>query len=100
MTTLRPATPRRRRALSYARGAIRTDGEAAAAAILRDAFSAARHEDRELTHGFHSYPARFHPHLVRTLLTAHARPGRVLYDPFGGSGTTLVAALVAGARAP
>jgi len=51
----------------------------------------------ELTHGFHSYPARFHPLLPRRLLEAHPAAARVL-DPFVGSGTTLVEAAVAGRR--
>ena len=88
-----------RRALSHERAGVRTEGDARAASILREAFEAAAHGDeRELTHGFHSYPARFHAHLVRTLLAAHARPGAVVCDPFCGSGTTLVEALVAGCR--
>ena len=45
---------------------------------------------RELTHGFHSYPARFHPLVCRRLLAETARAGTVVLDPFVGSGTTLV----------
>jgi hypothetical protein len=52
---------------------------------------------RELTHGFHSYPARFHPLLCRRLLAESARAGSVVLDPFVGSGTTLVEAAVRGA---
>jgi SAM-dependent methyltransferase len=48
-----------------------------------------------LTHGFHSYPARFHPLLVRALLDG-TRPGAVLLDPFCGSGTTLIEGLTRG----
>ncbi len=96
--TDRAATPRARRALSHHAGTLRIDGDRAAADRLAAAFHAARDGDpRELTHGFHSYPARFHAHLVRTLLAGRP-PGTRVCDPFCGSGTTLVEALVAGAR--
>lgn len=49
----------------------------------------------ELTHGFHSYPARFHPLVPRRLLEASPDAG-VILDPFVGSGTTLVEAALAG----
>ena len=52
---------------------------------------------RELTHGFHSYPARFHPLLCRRLLAECATPGSVVLDPFCGSGTTLIEAALRGA---
>lgn len=45
------------------------------------------------THGFHSYPAAFHPDAARDLLALGE--GRVL-DPFCGGGTVLVEALAAG----
>ncbi|MGA1598281.1 MAG: hypothetical protein ACO4AU_04465 [bacterium] len=55
---------------------------------------------REWTHGFHTYPGRFHPHLPRTLLRAHD-PQRepVVMDPFMGGGTVLVEAMVQGFEA-
>lgn len=55
-------------------------------------------EPGELTHGFHTYPARFHPLLVRRLLAAEPEARRVL-DPFAGSGTTLIEAALAGRQA-
>jgi DNA modification methylase len=55
-------------------------------------------DPRELTHGFHSYPARFHPLLPRRLLATLPRGATVL-DPFVGSGTALVEAVRVGARA-
>jgi DNA modification methylase len=48
----------------------------------------------ELVHGFHSYPARFHPELPRRLFAG--TPGARVLDPFVGSGTTLVEAALAG----
>jgi hypothetical protein len=42
-------------------------------------------------HSFHPYPGRFHPELVRSLLTElHGAQKGVLLDPFMGSGTTLL----------
>ncbi len=88
-----------RRALSASAQGLRTDGDREAALLLARAFARAQEADpRQLTHGFHSYPARFHPVLVRTLLAARAKPGMTVCDPFCGSGTTLVEALLAGCR--
>jgi len=59
--------------------------------LLAEALSVPADADaRELTHGFHSYPARFHPLVCRRLLAETARAGTVVLDPFVGSGTTLV----------
>ena len=52
----------------------------------------------DLTHGFHTYPARMHPRLARELIAWLTRPGELVIDPFCGSGTVLVEALVAGCR--
>lgn len=54
---------------------------------------------RELTHGLHAYPARVHPLVARTLVIHCSQPGQLVLDPFVGSGTTLVEAMVAGRRA-
>jgi hypothetical protein len=96
-----PAKNRQRRSLSAPGGSIRTDGEPALARRLGEALRQGTGElaveDRALPHGFHSYPARFHPRLVRLLLEgAHA--GATLLDPFCGSGTTLVEGALAGLR--
>jgi DNA modification methylase len=88
-----------RRSLAPALGAITTHGEPALAGRLADAWRAARGDARELTHGFHAYPARSHPRLVRALIAALSRPGDLVLDPFCGSGTTLVEAFAAGRRA-
>jgi hypothetical protein len=53
---------------------------------------------REWTHGFHTYPARFHPVLVRRLLEDLPPKARVL-DPFAGSGTTLIETALKGGAA-
>lgn len=52
-----------------------------------------------LTHGFYRYPARFSPRFTRATIEAFTRPGDVVYDPFMGSGTTLVEATALGRKA-
>jgi SAM-dependent methyltransferase len=84
---------RRRRALSSPGGPVTATGDTALAALVARALEISVDPDGDaalpLTHGFHSYPARFHPLLVDTLLDG-VRPGAVLLDPFCGSGTALV----------
>ena len=55
-------------------------------------------DERPHIHHFHSYPARFSPALVAGLL-ADVRRGSVVFDPFAGSGTTLVEARLRGCAA-
>jgi len=43
-------------------------------------------------HGLHPYLGKFIPQLVEVFLRRHFRPGGCVYDPFCGSGTTLVEA--------
>ncbi|MFN2468298.1 MAG: DNA methyltransferase [Gaiellaceae bacterium] len=50
-------------------------------------------------HGLHPYLGKFIPQLVETFLRRYFRPGDCVYDPFVGSGTTLVEANVYGASA-
>jgi len=51
------------------------------------------------THNFYSYPARFSPKFPRAVMRDFSEPGDVILDPFAGSGTTLVEALVNGRHA-
>lgn len=50
-------------------------------------------------HGLHPYLGKFIPQLVETFLARYFRPGDCVYDPFVGSGTTLVEANAFGAHA-
>lgn len=59
-------------------------------------FSTARTND--LTHGLHPYPAKMVPHIARELIRRYSNPGSLVYDPFCGSGTTLVEASLARRR--
>lgn len=57
-----------------------------------------------LTHGLHSYPARMIPQIPNALLKYYKREGVIsegdlLYDPFVGSGTSLVEAMFEGLNA-
>ncbi len=52
-------------------------------------------ETQYLTHGYHRYPAKFIPQLVRQLVEEYSRQGDRICDPFGGCGTTLVEAKLA-----
>ena len=95
MISPKPARPRT--SLVQRGGTISVQGEPEAAAALRAALEASESEETaDLTHGFHTYPARMHPKLARELIARFAGPGDVVLDPFCGSGTVLVEALVAG----
>src|SRR5947209_158133 len=52
-----------------------------------------------LTHDIHPYPAKFIPQIPRELIFALSRPGEAVWDPFSGSGTTVVEAVLAGRNA-
>jgi DNA modification methylase len=52
-------------------------------------------DKRSSTHGLHPYPAKFIPHIPRSLIVELSRPGQVVLDPMCGSGTTLVEASLA-----
>lgn len=49
-----------------------------------------------LTHGIHPYPAKFIPQIPINLIEHLSEPGDTVYDPFVGSGTTMVEATLAG----
>lgn len=90
--------PRSRRALSNLGGEVRARGEPELAAMLARAWERAASEPPDvLTHGFHSWPARMHWAIARTVIEALAP--RSIADPFCGGGTVLVEARVFGARA-
>ena len=46
-----------------------------------------------LTHGLHPYPAKFIPQIPNALIQELSSIGETIFDPFCGSGTTLVEAL-------
>lgn len=88
-----------RRSLSHHGGALRHGGDEDAAARLRRAFEiAAVEEPDRLSHAFHSYPARMHPAIARIILEDFADEGELVVDPFAGSGTVPIEAMVRGIR--
>ncbi|WP_207632698.1 DNA methyltransferase [Foetidibacter luteolus] len=48
------------------------------------------------THGYHRYPAKFLPNLVKKLIEEYTHPDETIADLFAGCGTTLVEAKVHG----
>ncbi|MHB8552464.1 MAG: DNA methyltransferase [Thermoplasmataceae archaeon] len=54
-------------------------------------------DTREFTHIYHDYPARMIPQIPRNILTLlQENEGNVLFDPYCGSGSSLVEGLLAG----
>lgn len=52
------------------------------------------HDQSYLTHGLHSYPAKFFPELPRWIIKRYSQEGEIVLDPFAGSGTTNLEALL------
>ena len=59
-----------------------------------DRFLFISHDQSFLTHGIHKYPAKFFPELPRWLIKRYSQERDVILDPFVGSGTTNVEALL------
>src|SRR5579871_4085709 len=101
---------KRRRSLTHVGGEVERSGDRDAAAALAHALDvapapepAAHHGeatasddvDRAHVHGFHTYPARMHPETAARLVRAFSEEGHAVLDPFCGSGTVLVEAMIA-----
>jgi DNA modification methylase len=52
-----------------------------------------------LTHGIHSHPAKFIPQIPRYFISKYSKRGETVLDPFCGSGTTLLEAMITGRNA-
>lgn len=97
--------PRKRRALSHVGGRVETEGDERDAAMLGRALevspSSDEHDDpaRAHVHGFHTYPARMHPETASWLVRSFVPSGGRVLDPFCGSGTVLVEAMLQGVEA-
>lgn len=55
--------------------------------------------DLRFTHYLFRFPAKFHAPAIRCLIDRYSKAGDSILDPFCGSGTLLVEALVAGRNA-
>ena len=53
-------------------------------------------DQRAYTHGLHKYPAKFFPELPRWIVERYSQPGELILDPFMGSGTTNLEAMLRG----
>lgn len=69
------------------------------ASASRNEWDFAGSDTNAFTHGLHPYPARMVPGIAAELLRRYSTRGDVVYDPFCGSGTTLVEASLAGRHA-
>ncbi len=87
-----------KRSLTNVGGDVETGGDRAEAAPLKHALDVGPDEDehRAHVHGFHTYAARMHPLTAARLVAAFAEADGVVFDPFCGSGTVLVEAILAG----
>lgn len=50
------------------------------------------------THGYHRYPAKFLPNIVKKIIEEHTKVGDTIADVFAGCGTTLVEAKIHGRK--
>jgi DNA modification methylase len=82
--------------------AVRTQAALYEEIDLELSWSEAELPERERTkhvHRLHPYLGKYVPQLVEVFLRRYGRPGRLVWDPFAGSGTTLVEANAFGAPA-
>lgn len=59
-----------------------------------DRFLFISYDQSILTHGLHKYPAKFFPELPRWLIKRYSKENDIVLDPFAGSGTTNIEALL------
>jgi len=53
-----------------------------------------RKDTAYITHGYYTYPAKFIPQVAARIIQDYSEEGDIVIDPFMGSGTTVVEALV------
>ena len=56
-------------------------------------------DTKQITHGIHPYPAMMIPQVAQRLVRTYRREGTFLFDPYCGSGTTLLEGMLAGVTA-
>lgn len=56
-------------------------------------------DTKQVTHGIHAYPAMMIPQIARRLLQTYGCKGDLLFDPYCGSGTTLLEGMLAEVKA-
>ena len=75
---------------------VRVDGDIPVDLPAKDGdrFLFISYDQSFLTHGLHKYPAKFFPELPRWLIKRYSQENERILDPFAGSGTTNVEALL------
>ena len=75
---------------------VRVDGEIPVELPVNDGdrFLFISYDQSHLTHGLHKYPAKFFPELPRWLIKRYSQENDMILDPFSGSGTTNLEALL------
>ncbi len=61
---------------------------------FNDTLEIASNNVNSFTHGFFKYPCKFIPHIPRWAILKYTNPSDLVLDPFAGSGTTLVEAVL------
>jgi len=81
----------------YGEKITRVDGEIPPLLPIknRSRFLFISYDQSVLTHGLHKYPAKFFPELPRWIIKRFSGEGDWILDPFTGSGTTNIEALLA-----
>ena len=81
---------------NFGENIVRVDGDIPINLPTKDGdrFLFISHDQSFLTHGLHKYPAKFFPELPRWLIKRYSQAGDWILDPFAGSGTTNVEALL------
>lgn len=81
---------------NFGESIIRVDGDIPINLPTKDGdrFLFISHDQSFLTHGLHKYPAKFFPELPRWLIKRYSQADDWILDPFTGSGTTNVEALL------
>lgn len=80
----------------YGEKVIRVDGDIPIDLPIEkeQSFLFISYDQTALTHGLHKYPAKFFPELPRWLIRKYSNEYDIVLDPFTGSGTTNVEALL------
>lgn len=81
---------------SFGETLTRVDGEIPVDLKINngDRFLFISYDQTRYTHGIHKYPAKFFPELPRWLIKKYTNENDTVLDPFGGSATTSVEALL------
>ena len=80
----------------YGEKIIRVDGEIPVDLPVESGehFLFISYSQSALTHGLHKYPAKFFPELPQWLIRRYSQIGEIILDPFAGSGTVNVEAIL------